>query len=45
MVSEQTLRDTLGDGGWDITSLGSETVQLPPDGTVATFWLLRAERR
>jgi len=45
MVSEQTLRDTLGDGGWDITSLASETVQLPPDGTVATFWLLRAARR
>jgi SAM-dependent methyltransferase len=45
MVSEQTLRDSLGDAGWDITSLASETVPLPPDSTVATFWLLRAERR
>jgi cyclopropane fatty-acyl-phospholipid synthase-like methyltransferase len=45
MVSEQTLRDSLGDAGWDITSLASETVPLPPDSTVATFWLLRAEHR
>jgi hypothetical protein len=44
MVSEQTLRDTLGDAGWDIASLDSETVELPPEGTAATFWLLRAER-
>jgi len=44
MVSEQTLRDTLGDAGWDFTSLGSETVSLSPDD-VATFWLLRAARR
>jgi SAM-dependent methyltransferase len=44
MVSEQTLRDTLGDADWEFTSLGSETLSLSPDD-VATFWLLQAERR
>lgn len=45
MVSEQTLRETLGGAGWEITSLTSDTVELPHDGTRAVFWLLQAERR
>ena len=45
MVSEQTLRDTLVGGGWDIASLTSETTQLPHDGSRATIWMLQARRR
>ena len=43
MVSEQTLRETLGDAGWDIISLTSETVQLPHEGTEAAIWLVQAQ--
>ena len=45
MVTEQTLRETLGDAGWEITSLTSETVQLPHEDTDAAFWLVQAQRR
>ena len=45
MVSEQTLRETLGDAGWEITSLTSETVQLPHEDTDAAIWLVQAQRR
>ena len=45
MVSEQTLRETLGDAGWEITSLTSETIQLPHEGTDAALWLVQAQRR
>jgi cyclopropane fatty-acyl-phospholipid synthase-like methyltransferase len=45
MVSEQTLRDTLSGAGWELTSLTSETTQLPHDGSEATFWLVQAKRR
>lgn len=43
-VSEETLRTTLGDAGWTITSLTTETTRLPHNDTEATFWLLRADR-
>lgn len=44
VVSEQTLRDTLGDTGWEIASLEQTTVRR---GEVPemVFWLVRAERR
>lgn len=45
-VSEQTLRDVLGDG-WDIVSLQTTTVRRAlDDGTDATmaYWLVQAER-
>lgn len=45
MVSEQTLRETLGDAGWEITSVTSETIQLPHEGTDAALWLVQAQRR
>ena len=45
MVSEQTLRETLGGAGWEITSLTSETVQLPHEDTEAAIWLVQAQRR
>ena len=45
MVSEQALRETLGDAGWEITSLTSDTVQLPHEDTEAAFWLVQAQRR
>ena len=45
MVTEQTLRETLGRAGWEITSLTSETVQLPHEDTDAAFWLVQAQRR
>ena len=45
MVTEQTLRETLGDAGWEITSLTSETVQLPHEDTHAAIWLVQAQRR
>ncbi|MFN3006311.1 class I SAM-dependent methyltransferase [Mycolicibacterium wolinskyi] len=44
-VSEETLRTTLGDAGWDITSLTTETTTLPHNGADASFWLLQAQRR
>lgn len=44
-VSEETLRTTLRDGGWDITSLMTQTVRLPHNDAEATFWLLQANRR
>ncbi|MBU8810352.1 methyltransferase domain-containing protein [Mycolicibacterium goodii] len=52
-VSEGTLRSTLDDGGWDITSLTTETTKVPSavlagggEGDLdATFWLLQAQRR
>ncbi|MHC9296255.1 class I SAM-dependent methyltransferase [Mycobacterium sp. LTG2003] len=44
-VSEETLRTTLGDAGWDITSLSSEVTTLPHIDAQATFWLLQAQRR
>jgi SAM-dependent methyltransferase len=44
MVSEQTLRDTLGGAGWDITSLQPLTVRRD-DGPEMAFWLVQAERR
>jgi SAM-dependent methyltransferase len=48
-VPEQTVRDTMGDTGWDITSLEPATVQ-GPDGTPIVgiemhFWLVQAQRR
>lgn len=46
-VSEETLRTTLGEAGWDITSLTSETVQIRRPGgdeVAASFWLLQAQR-
>ena len=45
MVTEQTLRETLGGACWEITSLTSETVQLPHEDTDAAFWLVQAQRR
>jgi 2-polyprenyl-3-methyl-5-hydroxy-6-metoxy-1,4-benzoquinol methylase len=52
-VSEETLRGTLGDAGWDITSLTTEVSRVSAavladggDGELdTTFWLLQAERR
>ncbi len=45
MVSEQALRETLGDAGWDIISLTSDSVQLPHEDTEAAIWLVQARRR
>ena len=45
MVTEQTLRETLGGACWEITSLTSETVQLPHEDTDAAIWLVQAQRR
>jgi cyclopropane fatty-acyl-phospholipid synthase-like methyltransferase len=44
MVSERTLRDTLGEAGWDITSLTTATTHLTHEGTDAAFWMLQARR-
>jgi SAM-dependent methyltransferase len=44
VVSEQTLRDTTGATGWEITSLEAATVQREGMPAMA-FWLVRAERR
>lgn len=46
-VSEQTLRETLGGAGWDITSLDPVTVRRELDGVEVdmAFWYLRAQRR
>jgi deazaflavin-dependent oxidoreductase (nitroreductase family) len=46
-VSEGTLRDVLGDAGWDIESLEPATVSGELDGAPVEmgFWYLRAQRR
>jgi SAM-dependent methyltransferase len=44
MVSEQTLRDTLGGAGWDITSLQPVTLRRD-DRPEMAFWLVQADRR
>ena len=46
-VSEGTLRDVLGDAGWDIESLEPATVPGELDGAQVemAFWYLRARRR
>ncbi|QNI06646.1 class I SAM-dependent methyltransferase [Mycobacterium kubicae] len=45
-VSEQTLREVLGDAGWQITSLEPSTWRRELDGTEVemSFWYLRAQR-
>jgi SAM-dependent methyltransferase len=45
-VSEQTLRDTLGPAGWDITSLEPMTVRRTEGDTEIemAFWLVQAQR-
>jgi SAM-dependent methyltransferase len=44
VVSEQTLRDSTGSTGWEITSLEPATVQRD-DLPEMAFWLVQAERR
>ena len=44
VVSEQTLRDSMGTTGWEITSLETATVQREGMPAMA-FWLVQAERR
>lgn len=44
MVSEQTLRQTLGDAGWTITSLETVTVPIDEQQTDAVMWMLQARR-
>jgi SAM-dependent methyltransferase len=46
-VSEETLRDVLGDAGWDIASLEPATLLGELDGAQVemAFWYLRAQRR
>lgn len=47
-VSEETLRSTLGDAGWDITSLATEITRIRRPGgddVDASFWLLQAQRQ
>lgn len=53
-VSEETLRSTLDGGGWDITSLTTETIRVPAaalaggggeDDIDAAFFLVQAHRR
>ncbi|CAJ1504769.1 class I SAM-dependent methyltransferase [[Mycobacterium] burgundiense] len=44
-VSEATLRATLGDAGWEITTLESRTVSLEDlEDDEAVFWYVVAER-
>ena len=47
MVTEQTLRETLGGAGWEITSLTSETVRSSRrrGDHRRSFWLVQAQRR
>jgi SAM-dependent methyltransferase len=47
MVSEATLRDTMGGAGWDITSLTPTTLNITRGDTEVEVarWLVRAERR
>ena len=47
MVSEEQLRQTLGDAGWTITSLESITVHRTDDtgsDVEMAFWLVQAQR-
>jgi len=46
-VSEKTLRDVLGDAGWEVTSLEPATLRGGLEGTQSemAFWYLRAQRR
>ena len=47
MVAEDTLRDTLGGAGWDITSLEPTTVHRTDDtgsDVEMAFWLVQAQR-
>lgn len=47
VVSEQTVRDTLSGGGWNVASVQPSTLhRTQDDGTEATmaFWLVRAQR-
>lgn len=47
-VSEETLRSTLGEAGWNITSLTTEITQIRRPGgddVDASFWLLQAQRQ
>lgn len=44
MVSEQTLRDTLGGAGWTIASLETITVAIDDEQTGALMWMLTATR-
>lgn len=56
-MSEDTLRSSLDDGGWDITSLTTETIRVPgaalagsgdeggADEFDAAFFLVQAQRR
>jgi SAM-dependent methyltransferase len=47
MVSEETLHETLGGAGWEITSLEPMTVRRTDGGTEIemAFWLVQAQRR
>jgi SAM-dependent methyltransferase len=46
-VSDETLRNVLGDAGWDIASLEPATVRGDLDGAQVemAFWYLRGQRR
>jgi SAM-dependent methyltransferase len=44
MVSEQQLRQTLGDGGWEVTSLESTTFPIDNEEAEAIVWLVQAQR-
>ncbi|HEX5143486.1 MAG TPA: class I SAM-dependent methyltransferase [Mycobacterium sp.] len=44
MVSEQTLRRTFGDAGWDIVALTSITVPIGDQHSSAEMWMLHAQR-
>lgn len=46
VVPEETVRDVLGDAGWDIQSLEPATVRRELEGTEVelAFWYVRAQR-
>ncbi|SOJ54784.1 Cyclopropane-fatty-acyl-phospholipid synthase [Mycobacterium simulans] len=46
VVPEETVRDVLGDAGWDIESLEPATVRRELEGTEVelAFWYVRAQR-
>ncbi len=44
MVSEEQLRQTLGDAGWNITSLESITVPVDNESDEAVLWMVQAQR-
>lgn len=46
-VSEQTLRDVLGDAGWNVESLEPATMRREVEGAQVemAFWYVRARRR